>query len=81
MGYQDYPLLIEYSHILYLSFLHVKANDDDCIKEKCLVCKQFVDVMKMRTHWEVCKEAKRIEQEEMEKEYVLCMFHGSKHNE
>ena len=43
------------------------------------MCKLFVDVMKMRTHLEVCKEAKRIEQQEMEKEYVLCIFQSSKH--
>lgn len=57
-----------------LSFSHVKADDDDCIKEKCLVCKQFVGVMKMRTHLEACKGAKCIKKMRWKKSMYCACF-------
>ena len=46
-------------------------EDSGCIKEKCLECKKFITVMDMKTHLEVCKEAKRLLDEEKEKECVV----------
>ena len=52
-----------------------KTEDSGCIKEKCLECKKFITVMDMKTHLEVCKEAKRLLEEEKEKEYVHDILH------
>ena len=46
-------------------------EDNGCIKEKCLECKKFITVVDMKTHLEVCKEAKRLLDEEKEKEYIV----------
>ena len=49
----------------------MKVEDSGCIKEKRLECKKFIAVVDMKTHLEVCKEAKRLLEEEKEKEYVI----------
>ena len=53
----------------------MKVENSDCIKEKYLECKKFIAVVDMKTHLEVCKEAKRLLEEEKEKEYVAIQYY------